>query len=188
MAIEVMLIGVLFGILLLFIILATLLLKTVTVIYYSMEPTLKHGDRLLAICPWPKKWLRKGQVVIIRSNLIQADALEITYLVKRVIGLPGEKLITKLIDLDETRQVLYKDQYDEKGEHLWHIPDGYFFVLGDNRISRDSRDCGPISLKQLAGIAILKLPGKALIEEPNLSEEGIEEMLIYIKNKNENYK
>ena len=142
--------------------LARSFLVTITVVNISMAPSIKQNDRLLAIHPWPKRWLRRGQVVIIRSQTVSSGSPTVVYCIKRVIGLPGETLVTYISDLDESRQLRYKGQYNDKGERIWYIPPGYFFVKGDNRWSVDSRDWGPIPLSYLAGIAIMKMPRKAI--------------------------
>ena len=78
-------------------------------------------------------------------------------LIKRVIGLPGEKLeITDgnvYIDGLKINEDYIKGKtmpYRAKGEIV--IPEGMVFVMGDNRVySSDSRDFGFVDLKSIEG-------------------------------------
>lgn len=86
------------------------------------------------------------------------DDPEALYL-KRVVGLPGERIDVKGGQLfisgkviadrfaSETDSFDWDDLYDQP------IPPNYYFVLGDNRaISKDSRMFGLVAEKQILGI------------------------------------
>lgn len=85
------------------------------------------------------------------------------YLIKRVIGLPGEKVKiadNKLYINDEYVEEYFldtsviTDDYELNGV----IPEGYYFVMGDNReISLDSRRLGVFSKDQIEGKATLTI-------------------------------
>lgn len=85
------------------------------------------------------------------------------YLIKRVIGLPGEKVKiadNKLYINDEYVEEYFldasviTDDYELNGV----IPEGYYFVMGDNReISLDSRRLGVFSKNQIEGKATLTI-------------------------------
>ncbi len=95
------------------------------------------------------------------------------YYIKRIIGMPGETLLIEngvIYLLDEeagTREVLEENYgYYLDGEPMEgfrasepvHIPEGCYFVLGDNRNnSRDSRQIGLIQGKDILGKAWLKI-------------------------------
>lgn len=135
----------------------------------SMEPTLNNGDRIIVnklaysqldfgLLDWAPliditgRWASPGRrdIIVFTSP---ADGKE---LVKRVIGLPGEevKIEGGAVYIDGTR-------LDEPYAHgytycdptcVWVVPDGYYFVLGDNREnSRDSREGWMVSISAIDG-------------------------------------
>ena len=127
----------------------------------SMNPTLKEGDILIV----NKLLYRVGKV---QRNDIVVLSQEEKYMVKRVVGLPGEHIEYKdnyiyvdgeqykepFIDTDKVKTADFKLEdlgYDK-------IPDGMYLVLGDNREdSKDSRDFGLITKKQIVGKAWLRI-------------------------------
>ena len=86
------------------------------------------------------------------------------YYVKRIIGLPGEKIQIKGSDIyinDELLEENYgKDPITDPGiaQEPLILGEDEFFVLGDNReISEDSRFFGPVNRKDLSGHAFLRI-------------------------------
>ena len=86
------------------------------------------------------------------------DDPESLYL-KRVIGLPGERIDYQDGKLLVNHKSIYDDFSYETEDFVWEqiasepIPKGYYFVLGDNRmISKDSRIFGLVLEKQILGI------------------------------------
>ncbi|WP_278253091.1 signal peptidase I [Candidatus Enterococcus ferrettii] len=86
------------------------------------------------------------------------DAPSELYL-KRVIGLPGERIDYQKGQLFVNHERVVDDFAYRTEEFSWDslsnkaIPKGYYFVLGDNRtISKDSRIFGLVSEKQILGI------------------------------------
>lgn len=78
---------------------------------------------------------------------------------KRIIGLPGEKIayrngvlyINERVITDPFARIT--DNFEWSMIQKEAIPEGHYFVLGDNRlISKDSRSFGVISEKQIKGI------------------------------------
>ena len=144
----------------------------------SMLPTLQDGNQLLvnALDREPQP----GEIVIINAatvGLLHTDGtpyeLEGLHkvIVKRVVAVGGQKL-----DIDFERGIVYVDDkiIDEPyissrtNEPLMNaafeypitIPDGYVFVMGDNReVSKDSRygDVGLIPLGEIEGAVLLRL-------------------------------
>ena len=78
-------------------------------------------------------------------------------LVKRVVGLPGETVEVRdgRVYIDGTLlPEPYLTKFDESDEGPVSVPEGHYFVLGDNRaVSYDSRYMGPIRMEQIVGKA-----------------------------------
>jgi signal peptidase I len=139
-------------------------LYIVTIRGWSMYPTLAPGDRVLVLRHWPARWLKKGQILIgfppsVFTNKVK-DALERSFIIKRVIGLPGDTLVTFLSDLPESERASRLDQHSDDGKRVWHIPQQNVFVKGDSP-GTDSLTWGAIPFSHVAGIVLLKLPRTA---------------------------
>lgn len=155
---------------------STFLFRIATVEGASMVPTLVNGDRLiiseLGYTP------QQGDVVIINARksyqldsaqqVVESEGLN-KLIVKRIIALGGQK-----VDIDfNTGTVTVDDQVlqeayintlttrDEGGMQFpVVVPEGYVFVLGDNRdISKDSRhpNVGFVSESEIMGKALLRV-------------------------------
>jgi signal peptidase I, bacterial type len=117
----------------------------------SMYPTLHDGNLIL---------INKVDYTPVRGDIVILDTqLE---LVKRVIGLPGEKIQIQDGEVYINGQKLedkyqYPTQVKDSMPELT-IPDGSVFVMGDNRDhSADSRVIGPIKLQSIRGRMLLSL-------------------------------
>jgi len=122
---------------------------------YSMEPTLYGHQRLiiekLSYRIHPPE---RGDIVVVRVP--QFDK----FLIKRVIGLPGETLEIKngLVYIDgQPLEEPYVNGAPRGNYRATVIPEGYVFVMGDNRNnSNDSRAFGPISIESIVGHAWMR--------------------------------
>jgi len=122
----------------------------------SMEPTLQRGDAVIVrrLHFTPENPPKRGDLVFFRDPITRQD-----WLVKRVIGLPGEILIIwggrvyiNGVELQEP----YANGVTE-GYGMWHIPKDAVFVMGDNRPhSSDSRDFGPVPLELIEGKVVFR--------------------------------
>ena len=125
----------------------------------SMEPTLHTGDRVFE---WKLfkyfKEPKRQDIVVIKGEKTNGD-----HYIKRLIGLPGD--VIDIIDgevfvngkaLDEP--YLDRKTSEQNGNH-WVVPEGCYFVMGDNREggnSYDSRSFGPIEKSYLQGKAVFR--------------------------------
>ena len=111
----------------------------------SMNPTLEDGEILI---------LKKYDRSLERFDIVVLDCNG-EKLVKRVIGLPGEKIAYKdnklYVDGKRVKEP-FEHEVTDDFELEEQIPEGYYFVLGDNRINpTDSRMIGAISKEQIQG-------------------------------------
>ncbi|MBR6360811.1 MAG: signal peptidase I [Clostridia bacterium] len=118
-----------------------LVFRAVGVSGTSMVPTLRDGDWLAVTAVTPD--LRHGDIVVVTQPWERGIPI-----IKRVIGLSGDK-----VDIDFENGFVYvngeklsepyiaeptREYYDV--EFPLTVPDGYLFVMGDNRnVSLDSR-------------------------------------------------
>ena len=119
----------------------------------SMQPTLHSGEKALFITT------KIAQVNRLSVVLIKGSRESRLY-VKRVIGLPGERISIKsgkviINNLKLPEDYLFED--DDLTEFpLLTVPLDSYFVLSDNRLySTDSRHFGPVKTKDIIGIYFL---------------------------------
>lgn len=121
----------------------------------SMNPTLKSGEVLVL-----NKW-KYRLFPIERGDIVSLQYADTKYLIKRIIGLPGEKVEIKNNQLYINDQKysenylpddLSYDDFSMKALGYEVIPDDMYFVLGDNREnSLDSREIGLVPKKKIDG-------------------------------------
>ena len=127
----------------------------------SMSPTLNNQDVVLLLKFYYKIFDVK------RNDVIAFEYAQTKYLIKRVIGLPGEHIeyIDNLLYIDGKayeETAIKEATKDFKLEDLGYseIPENMYLVLGDNRgDSMDSRDkrVGLIDKKDILGKVGLKI-------------------------------
>lgn len=124
----------------------------------SMNPTLENGDiMILNKIGYRITKIKRFDIVVIKYK----DEL----LIKRVIGLPGEKIKyennTLYVNdkaLDEEFDKTYTYNFSLKEIGSTTVPDNSYFVLGDNReVSKDSRSIGFIDREDIVGKSSLTL-------------------------------
>ena len=126
----------------------------------SMEPNFDSGNYLIVdrvsshFSPFSR-----GEVVVFHSPIREGD-----FYIKRIIGLPGERVIVKDgkvrifnkahkngFVLDESKY-LGEDSFTP-GDVDISLTGDEVFVMGDNRlVSFDSRSWGPLKVKKIVGI------------------------------------
>ena len=145
----------------------------------SMENTLQNNDKLI-IWKVPKTWSditghpyipKRGDIIVFtESNLAQFGQQNTKQLVKRVIGLPGDKVVVKNgvytiynkqhpTGFDPDKTLPYgKNIPITSGDETVTLGPDQLFVSGDNRPdSLDSRDFGPINANQIIGKLALRI-------------------------------
>lgn len=145
------------------VLISNLLLPILRIYGSSMSPTLVNGNIVTALRGGSYE---RGDIVAFYYN----DKI----LVKRIVGLPGE-----VIDMDEDGSVsvdgepLDEPYLDEKAlgecdiELPYQVPEGRYFVMGDNRsVSSDSRS------SQVGCVAEERIIGELIFTLWPLSEFG----------------
>ena len=143
-------------------------LLIITVHGPSMAPTLRAGDRVLVLRHWPRRWLRKDQIVLVQAdanNPLSEPNNGTTLLIKRLIGLPHSTvrlpraglLNPAPIYLLSTKAESNGDGQDNAQELIWQVPAGHGFIKGDGAISIDSVQRGPLPLTAIVGIMVMRL-------------------------------
>lgn len=114
----------------------------------SMDPTLKDGDLMIL----NKLSYKLGKIH--RFDLVVIDKGD-TYIIKRVIGLPGEKIKyknNKLFVNDLQIEETFLGEGKVTNDFETEVKDNCYFVMGDNRqISLDSRDLGCFDISKIKG-------------------------------------
>ncbi|UTX51203.1 signal peptidase I [Candidatus Saccharibacteria bacterium TM7i] len=159
----------------------TFIFRSYNVVGPSMESTLFTGDRLL-VNRMPVTWAHikgksylpeRGQVIVFENPQVSTGGnVENKYIVKRVIGLPGERVVLK-----DGKFTVYNTEHPDgfnpdeltkdvtapetTGEADVIVPEKEIFVSGDHRegtFSYDSRNgLGTIPLYDVIGPASLRI-------------------------------
>ncbi|MDR0852208.1 MAG: signal peptidase I [Clostridiales Family XIII bacterium] len=134
------------------------------VIEHSMENTLHSHDYVFfAKQAYTFGDAHFGDIIVFRTALDDKHEGKKT-LIKRIIGIPGDTVEIKSnavyrngVPLNEPYT---KDGYTSGEMTKMIIPEGYYFVMGDNRaVSKDSRDpdVGLVSESNIRGKVIFRL-------------------------------
>lgn len=142
----------------------TTLVAPVRVASASMLPTYAAGDVVLVSRRPPDlPDLDRGDLVTFRSPADGRSTL------KRVVGLPGDRLVILDSRLFVNGRRVAEPQVDHRlidgyYSRTYTVPTGTVFVLGDNRgNSVDSRDYGAVPADELLGRVLLAVRPPALV-------------------------
>lgn len=124
----------------------------------SMMPTIHQGDRVFTNRVYYKfSDLRYGDVIVFKAPPRTEPESEDEVYVKRVIGLPGDKICVADGVVYRNDQPLDEKYIAEPPAYSLEpveVQPGYVFVLGDNRNdSYDSSQWGPLEVEYVRGRA-----------------------------------
>ena len=124
----------------------------------SMEPNFETGDYLIIDeLSFRFRDPQRGEVVVFRYPYNPSQRF-----IKRIIGLPGEKIEIKAGSIMINNQILDESGYlpfDLQTPRALQISlnENEYFVLGDNRISSsDSRQWGPLPRENIVGRVLIR--------------------------------
>lgn len=142
----------------------------------AMRPSVREGERVLADrLTFALAQPRRGDIALVAEPAAQGSVLA-----RRVIGLPGERVIIRGRQVVVDDRVLDEPYLDlpDSGEPLnftqeIRLRDGEYFLLSDNREAQagfnDSRTWGAVPARRLLGRALLvywPIEAIRLIETP----------------------
>lgn len=134
----------------------------------SMLPTYHSKEFLLVdkftyLIEEPKR----GDVMIFKLYENKLNPYEGKHLIKRVIGLPGERIVvqngvTTIYNEENPEGFVVEEPFVEFKEYRKNIDitldEEHYFVMGDNRAqSYDSRDWGPLLKNNIKGQVLLRV-------------------------------
>jgi len=130
----------------------------------SMEPNFSSGDYLIIDeISYRLRAPERGEVVVFHYPNDES-----TYFIKRIIGLPGERIMLKdgkirIFNNQQPQGFLIEENYlpsyvSTYGDKDVILKDDEYFVLGDNRsASFDSRSWGALKKSEIVGVVRLRL-------------------------------
>ncbi len=134
----------------------------------SMLPTYHNQEFLLVDkLSYRLREPKRGDVIIFRLYENQKNPYEGKYLIKRLIGKPGERVViqngvTTIYNKENPEGFIIEEpfvSYKETSKDVDILLDSdHYFVMGDNRSqSYDSRDWGPLLASQIKGQVLFRL-------------------------------
>ncbi|HBP51178.1 MAG: Signal peptidase I [Candidatus Shapirobacteria bacterium GW2011_GWE1_38_10] len=134
----------------------------------SMVPNFTDGEYLLTDkLSYQFSQPMRGDVVVFKAPATEACAEDECEYIKRIIGLPGDRVMVENNKVYLNGQLLEQNflpddyvtlpgEFCQEGLEV-SVPEGQFLVFGDNRShSRDSREFGPINKELILGKAFFK--------------------------------
>lgn len=134
----------------------------------SMIPSFENGDRVVSIFD---ENIQRGDVIIFKTGEGDNERL----LIKRVMGLSGDSVKWKDGILEINGKVIEETYISSTlgpDADCGKVPEGYVFVMGDNRgDSQDSRNdsIGLIPLDDIKGIVVVRFNGI----KPSIVDRGV---------------
>jgi len=138
----------------------------------SMEPNFHDGDYVIVNrMAYRLGDIQRGDVIVFPYPLHEEDDY-----IKRVIGLPGDHVaiysgVVYVNGEPLTEPYIMEKPDTDLAEIV--IPDGYVYVMGDNRnASSDSRAWGPLKIEKIIGKAVFRywpFATVGLVDHPDLT-------------------
>lgn len=132
---------------------------------HSMDPNLYDSEKLIVSrISYKIDNPQRGDIVVAEHKDIGVD-----FIIKRVIGLPGETVEIKnnkiYINDEELDESYIKEPMTGMKDKKWKLGDDEYFICGDNRNdSLDSRDVGPVHKDDIFGKAVFSLSDFTVIK------------------------
>lgn len=121
---------------------------------HSMDPTLRDGEHVITARHFTK--IEKNDIIAFNFT---NDNGESEFHVKRVIGMPGDKVEQKANQVFVNDELVIEDGMQDDGNVIYELSDSEYFVVGDNyQVSYDSRMHGPIEKDDILGELVVELP------------------------------
>ena len=121
---------------------------------FSMLPTLHDGEFVLVNkLAYHIGSPTRGDIIVFQSTTVKDLDL-----IKRIIGLPGDHILIGGDKVSVNGQTLTEPYIAAAPNYSgdWNVPNGYLFVLGDNRNdSSDSHAWGFLPIQNVVGKALL---------------------------------
>lgn len=130
----------------------------------SMSPSFHDGDYVFVDQLTTRfRAPERGEVVVFHGPTVEGEDL-----VKRIVGLPGERIVIKdgkvvVFNAEHPDGMPLEESYLSSGEYTAGAADvalkaGEYFVLGDNRpVSFDSRSWGPLDGARIVGRVLVRI-------------------------------
>lgn len=125
---------------------------------HSMDTTLYDTERLIVSrVSYLTKNPQRGDIVVAST-----DKLEVDYIIKRVIGVPGDKVELKnnqfYINGEKLDESYIKEPMKNNENNTWELGEDEYFLCGDNRNnSLDCRVLGPLKKSDIFGKIVFNL-------------------------------
>lgn len=123
----------------------------------SMKPNFSDGDYILVDeITYRFREPERGEVIVFKNPNNEAE-----FYIKRVVGLPGEKVVINANTVKINGEVLNENylpiENSVSGERVFDLGAREYFVMGDNRAeSFDSRNWGPLKRNEIIGSVRLR--------------------------------
>ncbi len=120
----------------------------------SMQPTLHEGEFIMVNrLAYKHGNYQRGDIVIFHNPVNPREDF-----IKRLIGIPGDQIDIQNGQVSVNGVILQEDYIAEPVSYQgqWKVPEGYLFVLGDNRNqSYDSHSWGYLPQENVVGKAVV---------------------------------